>query len=730
MNWRFWKKICANNSMEDDKQVSLTPALLNRDSESDKKQYRSVLNLARKLEEKDILNIALTGPYGSGKSSILRSLKKDYPKYKYLSISLATLKSPLDDKKNEIDIDTMNNRIEYSILQQLIYKEKQETLYNSRLKRIYHKSTLAQYALSFAIIFYAVALIIVFEPSFLKVEWICNRLSNPVLNKWSDIFALSYIFIATIIFAQKTIKSLSNSKLNKLNLKNGEIELKENKEDTSVFNKHMDEIVYFFEVTNYNVVIIEDLDRAIELMSLTTDNGKNRLTKNVALLFKSRVALFEATWLKYHKGTDRVPGGPGWPGAQQEYNAGFSIDIDKEVDWFLEQAMDASAQVADRISLTKNTGIYNPDSNPYNWNPYFEMFSAVDMEPIDEVLFWRAYSSVQGVTHSVSSYLCKGGGDLGYTRSLVDACLMKNGLPIYAPNSGYAGDVTIENVKKDRDDRLQLFMGAPSDCSRLDPYETYKYPKILEQTNDRCPTGYTVRKFLTYDPAQVVIGSGAVNTYGCLLFRSVEANLNYIEACYEKNGSLDPKAIKYWKEIRSRAGVSDNIDMTIAATDLSKENDWAKYSAGQLVDPTLYNIRRERRVELMSEGTRMRDLKRWRALDQVENYQVEGFNLWGGELETLYVDEAGNSLLIPEGTSDTQPNVSNKENSSYLRVNQIVKKNNLLYDGYTWIPANYLEPISAINFTLTSSNPDDLESSTIYQNPGWSKIANEPAIGY
>ena len=152
-------------------------------------------------------------------------------------------------------------RIEYSILQQLIYKEKQETLYNSRLKRIYHKSTWAQYVLSFAIIFYAVALIIVFEPSFLKVEWICNRLSNPVLNKWSDIFALSYIFIATIIFAQKTIKSLSNSKLNKLNLKNGEIELKENKEDPSVFNKHMDEIVYFFEVTNYNVVIIEDLDR-------------------------------------------------------------------------------------------------------------------------------------------------------------------------------------------------------------------------------------------------------------------------------------------------------------------------------------------------------------------------------------------------------------------------------------------------------------------------------------
>lgn len=35
MNWRFWMKICVNNSIEDDKQVSLTPALLNRDNEND-----------------------------------------------------------------------------------------------------------------------------------------------------------------------------------------------------------------------------------------------------------------------------------------------------------------------------------------------------------------------------------------------------------------------------------------------------------------------------------------------------------------------------------------------------------------------------------------------------------------------------------------------------------------------------------------------------------------------
>ena len=164
----------------------------------------------------------------------------------------------MDNDKDAIDIDTMNNRIEYSILQQLIYKEKQETLYNSRLKRIYHKSSGFQYALSIAIMLYIIALIIVFEPSFLKIDWICQSLNNPILNKWADGIAIAYIVLATIMFVKHTIKSLSNSKLNRLNLKEGEIELKE---DTSIFNKHMDEIVYFFQVTKYNVVIIEDLDR-------------------------------------------------------------------------------------------------------------------------------------------------------------------------------------------------------------------------------------------------------------------------------------------------------------------------------------------------------------------------------------------------------------------------------------------------------------------------------------
>lgn len=476
--------------------------------------------------------------------------------------------------------------------------------------------------------------------------------------------------------------------------------------------------------------ILEDLDKAINMMSVTTSNGKNRLTQDVAYLFKSRVALYEATWLKYHQGTSRVPGGPGWPGADRDYNAGFTIDINKEIDFFLQEAMTASKIVADRVVLTENSGEYNPlNGKPYNWNPYFEMFSAVDMEPFDEVLFWRAYSNEHGVSHAISTYLAKGGGNMGYTRSMVNSFLMKNGLPIYAQNSGYLNDITIENLKQGRDDRLQLFVAAPSDCRRLGPEVQFDAPLILEAEATRCPTGFAVRKFLTYDPDQIGVGAGTINTYGCIIFRAVEAHLNYMEASYEKNGRLDADAQKYWKQIRRRAGVSEDLDITIANTDLSKEDDWGTYSAGQLIDPILYNIRRERRIELMSESTRMRDLKRWRALDQVKNYQVEGFNLWGGELEKLYVDNKGNTLLIPTGSSNKQPNVSSKEESgNYLRVNQIVKNNNLLFDGYNWPSVNYLDPIAAIHFTTTASNPEDVESSSIYQNPGWSKIGNESAL--
>ena len=476
--------------------------------------------------------------------------------------------------------------------------------------------------------------------------------------------------------------------------------------------------------------IIQDLDSAIMLMQPSFSN-KNRLSSTVAQLIKSRVALYEASWLTYHRGTPFVPGGPGWPGAEVEYNRDFSIDLDAEIDYFLTEAMEASKAVADAVPLTENNGVLEPTTSPDGWNPYFEMFSDMDMSGYDEVLFWRAYSEEQNVLHATSVSL-RVGGNYGVTKGFVDGFLMKNGLPWYAANSGYHGDRTIQDVKRDRDERLQLFLFDPTNIVELETGEERGAPKILSIPENRDVTGYALRKCYNYDPEQSPM-AGAVCSYGSIVFRAAEAYLNYMEACYMKNGTLDASAQQYWRAIRARAGVDTDFNKTIQATDMSKENDWGAYSAGQLVDPTLFNIRRERRNEFIGEGMRWDDLKRWRALDQVENYVIEGFNLW----DEMYQDEeyadaaTGESLLIEPGGSSLA-NVSSRTASKYLRPYQIIVANNEVYDGYTWTKANYLTPIPAYEILLTSQMGEDgsvnLDSSPLYQNPYWPKQAGASAM--
>ena len=216
------------------------------------------------LDEGEIKNIALTGPFGSGKSSVLQTLRKRYKEFEYLPISLATLQANEDsDNKAGLNIDDeqielLNRKIEYSILQQLIYREKASTVPNSRFRRIIHIDDKRLKVLSFHGVLFFVAILIAFEPSWFIVSSIYQLLDFGIWNIVPDILAVGYMLYFLFIVLGYVIKSYSNSKLNKLNLKDGEIELKE---ENSIFNKHLDEILYFFQVTKYNVVIIEDLDR-------------------------------------------------------------------------------------------------------------------------------------------------------------------------------------------------------------------------------------------------------------------------------------------------------------------------------------------------------------------------------------------------------------------------------------------------------------------------------------
>lgn len=481
--------------------------------------------------------------------------------------------------------------------------------------------------------------------------------------------------------------------------------------------------------------ILGDLDNAITLLGEKT-MATTRIGKDAAMLLKSRVALFEGTWLKYFKGTAFVPNGEGWPGASKDYQAGYQFQsgsIDSEINYFLDVAMEASKTIAEtyKNKLTENKG-YVQQSPADEANPYYNMFAQDELSSVSEVLLWRQY--VKNLSdHNVNVEANQGNQAVGLTRAYVQNFLMADGTPVYthgtyADGDGYyMGDKEIAHVRKNRDSRLCIFLKEPGQKSILfeDPTGTQAWmtepvPDITNSRSARYTTGYALRKGGSFHQKHYLNSHGYT---AAISYRATEALLNYMEASYERTGSLDATAREYWQIIRRRAHVSDNIDVTIAATVMSQEapNDWGAYSAGQLLtDRTLYNIRRERRSELLAEGLRYMDLRRWRSMDQLITtpYHVEGFHLWNTPMKDWYTD------LLADGSD--KATVSSSTLSEYLRPYQKNQRQHG-YNGLTWKMAHYLSPIMVNQFLLTATDGKSVETSPIYQNPYWPVEADMPA---
>ena len=477
--------------------------------------------------------------------------------------------------------------------------------------------------------------------------------------------------------------------------------------------------------------ILSDLDKAIELLKESTPR-KQRISKNVARLFRSRVALFEGTFEKYHAGSGRVPGDATWPGKDKEWNKGKTFNQEAEIKYFLTEAMKDAKLVADATELTPNTGVTNPTNSIHGWNPYFEMFGIQNPSVYSEVLLWREYNRSASVVHHTSQRMSTGTAT-GWTRGLVESFLTDDGKPYYAASN--RSDATIQEVKKDRDGRLKLFMFAEGDVTAFRPnqIDRFKQAEFLTPENDtKESTGYRQRKGKNYDPDNLT--AGVNDDSGYIIFRASEAYLNYIEASYLLDGTLTADAKTYWEKLRVRAGIkAGTLDVTLNATDMSKEADvnrasydWAAFSGGKAIDKTLYSIRRERRCEFAGEGMRMSDLIRWRAMDQVKDYQLEGVNFWDKihEYEYFIDKETKKSKLKDDASGDA--NISAKSLSKYVRPYQIVKQNNDMYNGYTFYQAHYLSPFSVEEMQLCSPTKNE-KNSNLYQNPGWPTTANKHA---
>lgn len=446
--------------------------------------------------------------------------------------------------------------------------------------------------------------------------------------------------------------------------------------------------------------ILEDLEKAIAL--LQNNRSKNRVSKATAQLVASSVGLFEGTWLKYHQGTARVPGGPNWPGAY--LHPGFSFEagsIEAESNYFLEKSMAYAQLVADAYTLAPN---------------YKQLFISHDLEANPEVLLYKSYAVGSVLGHGASHFMQRTGAGIGMTRSLVESYLMKNGLPIYASGSNYKGDALLSDVVTDRDERLQASLLTEGDVvieNTNGSKQFFAVPDLISGNGwQAVTTGYQLEKWMSTNPAEA--SSSTAGTTETPIFRAAEAYLNYMEASYVLSGGLDGKALAYWKALRERAGIDPDVQKTISNTDLTKERDLAVFSGGSRVEPTLYNIRRERRDEFIAEGMRLMDLYRWRALDNMDHYIVEGFNLWDE-----YYKEYGEDLNEGENVSQSPDNGGSKYLQPFRK-----STSNRAYNGYTFPKAHYLKAVPLDQFTLTNSAVED---GALYQNPGWSKIAAVPA---
>lgn len=267
---------------------SLAPKILTDEKDIEKVQpYLSKLN--ETLNAKGINNIAVTGGYGSGKSTIIKTFQHfNKKKYNFLNISLAAFNQSktkenfkelydfkikngktIEEAEKEItkefketitNKEELERQLEISILQQIVYKVKPSNLSESRFKRIVNISKWKLWLfIPTGFILWISSLVLLFKYDYLD-RLNPNTWTYKINNiDWSTLIIFLLAFLGIGYFSKLIVTLFSNSKINKVNLK-GEIEIGDNS-NKSILNEHYDEILYYFEKNHFNVIVIEDLDR-------------------------------------------------------------------------------------------------------------------------------------------------------------------------------------------------------------------------------------------------------------------------------------------------------------------------------------------------------------------------------------------------------------------------------------------------------------------------------------
>jgi hypothetical protein len=302
--------------------------------------------------------------------------------------------------------------------------------------------------------------------------------------------------------------------------------------------------------------VLDDLNYAVA--NLRQSDQANTVNKDVALALKSRVCLYEGTYRKYHTELNLPDAGK-----------------------YLTEAKTASqALMAKSYTLSTN---------------YLAAYNADNLGGNKEVILYKRYEPTY-LMHSTIAYLYSSTAISGLNKSAIESYVCSDGQPI-SVSPLYQGDADLDKVLTNRDKRLKLSIDT-----------TYLYYLGHTKGGFTATTGYRVNKFLP-DTNTLKSSPTGINTNitDAPIFYLSEIYLNYAEAAAELDnmglytitqGDLDNTINK----LRARAGVA-SLAVNPGFTDPKKDAD---------VPSLIWEIRRERRVELMMDGFRYQDLMRWK----------------------------------------------------------------------------------------------------------------------
>lgn len=332
-------------------------------------------------------------------------------------------------------------------------------------------------------------------------------------------------------------------------------------------------------------------------------DGTNTINTAVVRALISRFALFEGTWRKYH---------------------GLA-DADK----YLDECVRASAEVLK---------VY-----PNVHGKYEEVFNSESLDGVTGIILYKVYATSQ-LCHGLTRMMRTGESTFEATKDVVDSYLCADGRPISTTHSRYAGDKEVYAQFRDRDYRLYHtvcppymvklaaasttvweYTANPAEREYIDlmnrisgatyhnlpasnfkNYVTQGQPHFKNlnwgQGWNASQMGFWVWKY--YNTHTDASKAGGVCTTDAPLFRVGEVMLNYAEALCELSRFDQIAADLTINKLRVRAHVAP---MKVA--DIADDFDTTR---DQTVPALLWEVRRERRVELMGEGFRRDDLRRWK----------------------------------------------------------------------------------------------------------------------